>query len=392
MERHPTTAHWSFPPEREPLPVPLDRTNLRELAARPDRFEHHLTIVGRMGVAQLEVVTASEPLFFAHQNVSDEYALALPTGDPMGDSFPFLTFFSNFDTGKDAGRVKHKVGQILLHPDGFLHWPGRLRPPYEPFAFAPGMRRCGLSMVFCAYERTPPENRPLFVSPGNDGATKQYTDEPVPFLLATIAEETTRTLGTVGTARLDLVVDPPMIAPKHGGYVVVYAASDNSGHFPGDLVYIPAGASLDGTGISRALVAYATDSDAESPPVSWSEVPPAPFTVNEDGLPGELPLSIGDMVIEAASDSTVQVRIGASELREVPRYWLARFMFRTALHQFQLGYLETYGGFYYSDVGGRLRLGLRDIGEVTVAMTDALATVERIYRAVAPAGYVERLT
>ena len=58
------------------------RTNLLELASRPGRFEHHLTVVARVGDAQLEIATASEPLYFAHVNVSDEYAMALPTGDP----------------------------------------------------------------------------------------------------------------------------------------------------------------------------------------------------------------------------------------------------------------------------------------------------------------------
>jgi hypothetical protein len=38
------------------------RTNLRALAARPGRFEHHLVVVARAGDAQLEMATASEPL------------------------------------------------------------------------------------------------------------------------------------------------------------------------------------------------------------------------------------------------------------------------------------------------------------------------------------------
>ena len=46
------------------------RTNLRELAARPERFEHHLVVVARAAGAQLEIATASEPLYFAHVNVS----------------------------------------------------------------------------------------------------------------------------------------------------------------------------------------------------------------------------------------------------------------------------------------------------------------------------------
>ena len=74
---HPTTSTWRMPPAGRPPLAGARRTNLRELAARPARFEHHLTVVARAGCAQLEMVTASEPLSFAHINVSDEYALAL---------------------------------------------------------------------------------------------------------------------------------------------------------------------------------------------------------------------------------------------------------------------------------------------------------------------------
>src|SRR5690606_14265154 len=81
MERHPITKSWALPPsDRAPLPAPLLRTNVRALAARPGRFEHHLVVVARIGAAQLEQATASEPLYFAHANVSDEYALPLTTG------------------------------------------------------------------------------------------------------------------------------------------------------------------------------------------------------------------------------------------------------------------------------------------------------------------------
>ncbi len=59
VARHPTTKTWTFPPERAP---DANRTNLKELAARPERFEHHLTVVARLGVAQLEIATASEPV------------------------------------------------------------------------------------------------------------------------------------------------------------------------------------------------------------------------------------------------------------------------------------------------------------------------------------------
>ncbi len=76
--RHPATSTWRFPPaDRPPLPAPLERVNLRELVARPERFEHHLIVCATLGRVQLEIVTASEPLYFGHVNFSDEYALAL---------------------------------------------------------------------------------------------------------------------------------------------------------------------------------------------------------------------------------------------------------------------------------------------------------------------------
>ncbi len=129
------------------LPGRLQRVNLHELVARPRRFEHHLVVVAGLGPAQLEIVTASEPLAFAHHNISDEYAMALPTGDAMIDAFPLRTFLTDPSSFTDVGRINHRVGDLVLHPHGLLHWPGRLRPPYAPFRFPHGMRRCGLSRV-----------------------------------------------------------------------------------------------------------------------------------------------------------------------------------------------------------------------------------------------------
>jgi len=113
-------------------------------------------VCATVGDVQLEVTTASEPLYFNHINLSDEYAMALPTGDELVDRFPLRTFLSDPVTGEDVGRYNHRVGDLVLHPDGLLHWPGRLRPPYDPFELPPGMRRCGLSIVYCASKPTPP--------------------------------------------------------------------------------------------------------------------------------------------------------------------------------------------------------------------------------------------
>ncbi|HEY6461837.1 MAG TPA: hypothetical protein VIY73_16845, partial [Polyangiaceae bacterium] len=185
---HPTAATWRMPPaERAALPGfdrGVRRTNLRVLAARPGRFEHHLTVVARAGAAQLEIATASEPLYFAHVNVSDEFALALPTGDDTVDRFPMRTFLSDAASLADAGRYNHHVGDLVLHPLGLLHWPGRLRPPYAPFAIPPGMRRSGVSLVFCGSAPTPvTEQPPPAVSEGRAADAKPYVAPPPPMVL-----------------------------------------------------------------------------------------------------------------------------------------------------------------------------------------------------------------
>ena len=39
------------------------------------------------------------------------------------------------------------IDPSVVHPKGYLHWPGRQRAPWTPFDFPVGMRRCGLSLV-----------------------------------------------------------------------------------------------------------------------------------------------------------------------------------------------------------------------------------------------------
>ncbi len=346
-------------------------------------------IVGRVGDTQLEIATASEPLYFWHQNLSDEYVLPLPTGDPMLDSFPFRTFFADPGSGQDVGRVKHGVGQMVLHPYGLLHWPGRLRAPYRTFEFAPGMRRAGLTAVVCAGRVTPPDTRPLFVSPGCEEGPKAYRGFPLPVMLADLAAEPARAVGAVGDTIIETVVSPERIAPPRGGFVIVLEGE--GAVFPADLIFVPPGAVLAGDGIARAVVVSSTEAEASPPPSSWELPPPAPFTPSEEAPRGALPCAVGALEISEMSSELVRIAI-ADEAREVPRYWLARMLFRAALHGLRLGYMETYGGFFLDDEGGGdLRLGLRDVGHVWVGRGEARAAVERIYRAVAPPGYVERL-
>lgn len=373
--RHPATAHWTFPPEREPLKHP--RVNLRELVARPERFEHHLLVVATIGDAQLEVATASEPLYFAHLNISDEYALAMTTGDGAADGFPMLTLLTDPSDHRDVARYKHRAGDVVLHPFGTLHWPGRLRPPHEPFEFGKGQRRCVFSLVFCGNHPVEPAERPLFAT--RPDAPKAYVGSP-DLMLCDTRTERARQVGVIGNATLDLRVQPERIELEHGGYVVVLEG--DAPHFPGDLIYLAPGASLDASGVARALVATASV-DAEPPPELWDALPSAPWTCFENGERVPLPLEIEGLRFEPEG---ADVRVTHSDASaRIPRYWLARMLFRTALHGFRMGYLETYGGFFYDDRDG-LRVG---IGSASIAVQPE--QLERIYRAVAPDGYTERL-
>ena len=394
-KRHPTSRSWAFPAAvRAALGGGVERTNLRELVARPGRYEHHLLVCATIDGVQLEVATASEPLYFAHVNLSDEYALALPTGDALVDRFPLRTFLSDPVTGADVGRYNHRIGDVVLHPEGLLHWPGRLRPPYEPFDFPPGMRRAGLSLVYCASIPTPATPCPVPRPQGRSEDAKAYVTPPPPMVLAS-TRGAPGVLAQIGRTALSLLELPEAIAPAHGGWVVVLEADANSVHAACDLLRIPEGSALRGAGIVRALLLASTDAAPDPVPASWSSVPTAPFAAFEDASPGALPLEVATMRIEEVSPSTVAVAVGDARA-EVPRYWLARMLHRIALHGLRVGYAETYGGFFIDDRGDAVRLGLRVEGaaasEVSIARLEALGTVERIYRAVAPAGYRERLS
>ena len=375
-ERHPATAHWVFPPaDRAPFAHP--RVNLRELVARRERFEHHLLVVATIGDAQLEVATASEPLYFAHLNISDEYALAMTTGDGAADAFGMLTLLTDAQSGVDVARYKHRAGDVVLHPYGLKHWPGRLRPPHQPFRFGPGQRRCVYSLVFCGNRPVVPDARPLFASRAD--APKAYVGSP-PLLHCDTRTERARRVGVIGNATMDLVVEPATIALLHGGYVVVLEG--DAPCFPGDLIHLAPGASCSGDGIARALVVTASV-DADPPPELWQRLPSSPWECFENGARVELPLELDGMRIEADGDH-VRVMLDGATAR-VPRHWLARMLFRTALHGFRMGYLETYGGFFYDDRSG-MRIG---IGDASIPADPA--SLERLYRAVAPDDYRERL-
>lgn len=386
MSRHPCTTTWKLPdPAREALPSPLLRTNLRALCARPGRFEHHLMVVARIGDDRLECPTASEPLYFAHENLSDEWVVTLPTGNAMLDAFEPRVFIQDAASGEDESRFVQRTLELVLHPYGHLHWPGRLRPPYAPPPVPPGMRQCGLTLVYCAAVDTPPrDDRPLRIGQGLEAKGKG--DPSVPRAHLDLTREPSGVVGRVGDSRLELLVAPERIAPARGGYVVVLEGE--APHHPTDLVFIPESASMSGHGIARALLFTSDARPAEPPPASWAEVPPAPFPPLPLGERLPLPFETGGIRLEASEPGFVRMRVAGSSA-EVPRHWAARFFFRWALHDYRLGYGETYGGLYVDDRPEPPRIGLRGGAFVSIARDALPAVVEALYRAVAPEGYVE---
>ena len=113
---------------------------------------------------------------------------------------------------------------------GGMHWPGRLRPPFEPFAFPAGMRRCGVTVVCCASSPTPPgRERPPGVSAAREADAKSYRETPPPLGLADLGHEPARIVARVGQADLALVVDPLGVDAPRGAYVLVLEAAGRVG-------------------------------------------------------------------------------------------------------------------------------------------------------------------
>jgi NAD(P)H dehydrogenase (quinone) len=390
--RHPTARSWVFPPVlRTPLPEGFARTNLREIAAREDRFEHHLMVCATLAGVRLEVTTASEPLYFAHINVSDEYAAALQTGDELVDRFPLRTFLTDPRTGEDVGRYNHRVSDLVLHPEGLLHWPGRLRPPYEPFEFPAGMRRAGLSLVFCASSPTEATWCPLPPSGERAADAKAYVEPPPPMALTALRGRP-GVVARIGETSLSLLELPQMVDPPRGGWLVVLEVDPTSSWAAGDLVRLPAGSKLLTRGVARALLLTHDTAEPDPVPPLWTETPAPPFAPYEDAEPGEMPFEQCGIRIFDSSETFATVTVAEAHA-DVPRYWLARMLFRLALHGLRIGYAETYGRFFFDDRGEDVRVGIASAegdAAVTVPRADAMKLVEDMYRAVAPRGYRER--
>jgi NAD(P)H dehydrogenase (quinone) len=352
---------------------PVGAMNLRELASRPERFEHHLVVFARIGGVQLELATASEPLYFGHVNISDEYALALPTGDDLVDRFPLRTFLS--DARGDVGRYNHKAGDLVLHPLGLMHWPGRLRPPYEMPAIPPGVRRSGLSIVYCANVPTP-SSGVIVPVPASDGRAKPYVSPAPPMSIVDVRAHV-GVVAAIGATTLEVATGT--IAPPRGGWVIDLDTLEVHRLVAGERIEL-----------GRALVFASRDAEPDPLPAAWACLPTAPFVPLEDAPRDELPFEHGALHASARSESLATVAL-ADATCDVPRYWLARSLFRLGLHDLRLGYIETYGGLAFDDhAGGDLDVAISEV-RMRVPRSDALAFVERLYRAVAPPGYCERL-
>jgi multimeric flavodoxin WrbA len=361
-ERHELARHWA---------PPVGAMNLRELASRPERFEHHLVVFARIGNVQLEVATASEPLYFGHINISDEYALALPVGDDLVDRFPLRTFLS--DARGDVGRYNHRAGDLVLHPLGFVHWPGRLRPPYEMPPIPPGMRRSGLTIVYCA---NVPTRSSGVVVPAADERAKPYVTPPPPMSLVDVRTHVGR-VAAIGATTLEVATGT--IAPPRGGWVIDLDTLE--------VHRLAAGARLE---LPRALVFASRDLEPDAIPPAWAALPAPPFAPLEDAPRSELPFEHGPLRVAARGDAIAAVSL-EDAAAEVPRYWLSRALFRLGLHDLRLGYVETYGGMSFDDhAGGDLDVGLVGV-TFRIPRAEAMAFVERLYRAVAPPGYTERV-
>lgn len=150
---HPAARFWPIKPGRiEPAAgvKGFSILNLKVWAANPKQLEHRLTILAEIGDSVIEVVTASEPLYFGHVNYSDEFNLVYPLGLAPLDGIFVQTYLMDPDTGASLGHYESSVGDIVVHPVGICHWPGympnteKFRPPRAE------MRMRILSMVYCA--------------------------------------------------------------------------------------------------------------------------------------------------------------------------------------------------------------------------------------------------
>ena len=246
-----------------------------------------------------------------------------------------------------------------------------------------------MSLVFCASVPTAPGERPLGITTGREADAKSYSPVSPPLSLLDAYHEAERTMARVGDATLRLVVRPARVHARRGAYVVVLAAAPGTAYHACDLVYVPAGVTLDTAGIERALVFEGDTTLASPPPESWEALPTPKLAPFEGGERTALPISTHGITASEGDATHVTITVADASAR-VPRYWLARMLFAVGLHTPALGYVETYGGFFYDDRSPDVVMGLRGAALVTLRRPEVLGVVESLYRAVAPEGYAER--
>ncbi len=91
-------------------------------------------------------------------------------------------------SGEDVARYNHRSEDLVLHPKGYLHWPGRQRAPWTPFA----------------------------LPPDRAGDAKAYATPAPPLVLAPLHGDL-GVVARIGRATLTLLASPAAIAPLHGG-------------------------------------------------------------------------------------------------------------------------------------------------------------------------------
>ena len=143
---HPATATWQIPPTGRVALEGVRRTNLRELAARPSRFEHHLTVVARAGVrAARDRHGVRAPLLRPRQRLGRVRPRASDRGRHHRPASRCGRSSRTRRRSRTSAATTTASATSCSTRCGLLHWPGRLRPPYEPLVLPRGMRRCGLS-------------------------------------------------------------------------------------------------------------------------------------------------------------------------------------------------------------------------------------------------------
>ena len=239
--------------------------------ARPARYEHHLMVCATIDGVQLEVTTASEPLYFNHINLSDEYAMRAPDRRRAGRSLPA----PHVPVRPGDGRGRRSLQPSRRRPGA----PSRRACSTGQGDFARRSSRstfrrecadAGLSSCIVQAHPRQPTWCPLPRPVGREEDAKAYMSPAPPMVLASMRGEP-GVLAHIGRTTLAARRGAGGDRAPHGGWVVVLEAAAGSAHAACDLLRLPEGTSLDGAGIVRALL-FASNEEGPGPiPRSWSE-------------------------------------------------------------------------------------------------------------------------